>query len=102
MPEANPAFPEEGDPRDDARGFRWSAADWGLRAFVVAYMSHSGPDRDKLTARDWQTLYFLADGYGEVNAQFAIEQSWDWSHVRDSTPAAVRRMARRLLTLFPE
>lgn len=63
------------------------------RLWVMAHMHHTGSCAHILTAREWCRVWLLADGFGTVDREFAMEQSWDWSHVRDSSPEAIERMA---------
>lgn len=62
-----------------------------FRQDLMEYMSHTGKKR-KLVPNDiWEKAYLACDGFGSVDKAFAISQCWDWSHVRDSSPEAVRR-----------
>ena len=56
---------------------------------VAAHMLYSGEDRWRLTDSQYITAYLLADGFGKIDQKFAGEQCWDWSHVRDSSPAGL-------------
>lgn len=44
----------------------------------------------KATDTQFDHLYSLSDGYGIIG--FIPDQGYDWSGIRDSSPAAVRRM----------
>lgn len=52
---------------------------------------------DDLTPEAWREAYLMADGFGTVDLKFAEEQCWDWSHVRDSSPDAFKRMAEFIM-----
>jgi len=66
--------------------------DWEL---VVAKMGHEG--RSALPLNVFEQVYLLGDGFGGgLSREFAREQCYDWSHVRDSSPEAVSRMANAL------
>jgi len=73
--------------------------DWQL---VVEFLHHNGKHRDLLNDRLQGHIRLLADGFGDLRgARFAPELLWDWSHVRDSSPAAVKRMADKIRDLYP-
>lgn len=42
------------------------------------------------TREQWATLWGLQDGYGE--AGYMPAQGYDWSGIRDSSPAAIKAM----------
>ena len=63
-----------------------------IRKSVIGYMHYNGDDYGRLNSFQWETVYLAADGFGSINIQWARQQSWDWSHVRDSSPEAFRRM----------
>ena len=63
-----------------------------VRTAVMEYMYYGGADFWRLNESQWQGLYFLADGFGQVDRAIAHEQCWDWSHVRDSSPQAFARI----------
>jgi hypothetical protein len=45
-------------------------------------------------------IYAMADGFGPLGDQvWEIVPEWDWSHIRDSTPDAVKAMSDRLKEL---
>jgi len=62
-----------------------------VRNAVMRYMARDGEDRWSITDKQWRTLYMTFDGFGIINEQFAAEQCFDWSHVRDSSEQAFRR-----------
>lgn len=61
-----------------------------------------GERRGELSRAEARELRLLADGFGDLRgtdyAENAAHQDllWDWSHVRDSSDAAVARMAAYL------
>jgi hypothetical protein len=65
------------------------------RAVVMAAMAHGAAAR--LPIRAWMRVYLQGDGFGRLaNIAAADERSWDWSHVRDSTPEGFRAMRERV------
>lgn len=70
------------------------------RELVVAYLHHRGRHAERLTDREVEELFCLGDGYGSRSAEelAVINGGWDWSHVRDSSPAALAAIAQRLRT----
>lgn len=84
--------------------------DWQL---VVAYLHHSGERRNDLPVHvQAEIRLFHADGFGKLRNMAQDDPSvevevlvWDWSHVRDSSPEAVKAMAdaiRRAVQLQAE
>lgn len=69
-----------------------SAEDW--RLVCDAVRESKGPDGKPLAkaleSRIFKETWALQDGYGEPG--FTPPQGWDWSGIRDSSPAAKRRM----------
>ena len=67
------------------------------RLAVMDRMHHDG--RYAIASSDdrWEAAYLLGDGFGTVTKSFAVSQCWDWSHVRDSSQAALVNMALALL-----
>lgn len=63
-----------------------------IRSAVMDYMSHRGPHRWRLTDAQWSLAYLLGDGFGRISWDFAQDQCWDWSHVRDSSPQSLARI----------
>jgi hypothetical protein len=45
---------------------------------------------------DYQEAWLIADGYGSVTEQVGTEQSWDWSHIRDSKEETLERIYHHL------
>jgi hypothetical protein len=65
------------------------------RELVVAYLHHSDSRSELLPEEVAWEVYCLADGFGRCTPSElrGINDGWDWSHVRDSTPEGYRRMA---------
>jgi hypothetical protein len=63
-----------------------------IRDSVISYMSWSGSKANRLSRGQWSAVYLLGDGFGKVDQAWAEDQSWDWSHIRDSSPKALERM----------
>jgi hypothetical protein len=76
------------DPADgDVAGCGYCETRPLMKALYDAYFSGDKAKR--------ALIYALADGYGEPGT--IPPQGYDWSGVRDSTPAATRRMAAALM-----
>lgn len=78
-----------------------SADQWTPRQFidrrsVIGWMWTARDDVPSLTEADYEAVYLLGDGFGALTEQGAAALNWDWSHVRDSSPAAITLMAVRL------
>ena len=77
-------------------------ADWEL---VVAALHYSGKFVAFTAASVSAKAYTLADGYGDFaddpDGLKGINDGWDWSHIRDSSAPAVRRMADYLRAVLP-
>lgn len=72
------------------------ADDWKV---VVACLHYSGEFHDSLSNRDHARVRELGDGYGSLRGpktEAILDMLWDWSHVRDSSPEAVAKMAAAL------
>ena len=68
-----------------------------IRKLVMEQMHHTGHGYRNLPQERWETAWFLADGFGPItDRKFAEDNCWDWSHVRDSSPEALLRMAQFL------
>ncbi len=63
-----------------------------IRTSVMDYMHYDGCDRWRLDDHQWCGVYLLADGFGSLTIDQAVEQCYDWSHVRDSSEAALSVM----------
>lgn len=65
------------------------------RKLVNAYMHPSGKHGNVLAGSQAWEVYCLGDGFGNLPPEelAAINDGWDWSHVRDSSPEAMARMA---------
>lgn len=70
-----------------------SYTDFYARAFAIEHLSHTGTHKYILTGTEWEQAYLMCDGFGQVDQDFAKEQCWDWSHVRDSSYATIRDVA---------
>lgn len=70
-----------------------SYTDFYARQFAIQHLSHTGTYKHILTGPEWEEAYLMCDGFGRVDLDFAKEQSWDWSHVRDSSYSAIRDVA---------
>lgn len=70
-----------------------NAEDWAL---VVKYMHHSG--ECSLEDDEFWAVYCEADGFGYCDSETLeeINDGYDWSHIRDSSPEGVSRMANLL------
>lgn len=69
------------------------------RRLVIDALHYDGALRKKLTNEQYTKAYLLCNGFGDVDAKFAAEQCFDWSHVRDSSPIGFDRAAEYLRTL---
>lgn len=71
------------------------------RMLIARYLHHSGDLRHALTAEEAWSLYCLADGFGRRTPDELLEinDGWDWSHVRDSSPEALATIRCRLEAL---
>lgn len=85
--ETDPEF-EDNDPSDPGEK--------EIREFVMDHMYAIGKKRALLGSHFWQAVYLVADGFGTMDVDLARDQCWDWSHVRDSSPAAFERMAKAI------
>jgi len=75
-------------------GYRFESRD---RLLVVSHLHCNGADRDILTEVENGHVRYLADGFGPGVRD--PELLGDWSHVRDSSDVAVRRMADEIREL---
>lgn len=74
--------------------------DWKL---VFSFAHYSGENRSLLSGAQARELRLLADGFGDLRSCSHPERDVmlsDWSHVRDSSDAAVARMAAWLRRRF--
>lgn len=82
---------------------RNQAADPALTAAwtsLMSYLRHDGSNAHLLTKAEWQLVYLAGDGFGKVSLDWARENCWDWSHVRDSSRAGVIAMHDRLIEVL--
>jgi len=77
---------------------------------VVAYLHHDGHLNNRLTTPQKQRVRLEGDGMGDVKTRYhkaaaqnddktmesMIDLVWDWSHIRDSSPNAIARMANQI------
>lgn len=63
---------------------------------VVDFMHYAGANRQKLSKEEFYKVYSLADGFGNYGENVLLIVGYDWSHVRDSSDAAINRMATAL------
>lgn len=68
--------------------------DW---KYVVSHLHWNGGRKNVLSANDHGAVRAMADGFGPGFTNPDI--IWDWSHVRDSSSAAIARMATTLRKL---
>lgn len=68
------------------------------RAVVMSFLSWSGSMNSELPYGLWSKVYLKGDGFGpHVGPEYASQVlEWDWSHVRDSSPAAIDAMFAEL------
>jgi hypothetical protein len=73
-------------------------SDLQARDHVAAYLHSAGLHRALLTESERWELYCLADGFpGRSEAELkTLNGGWDWSHIRDASPGAVRAISERL------
>jgi hypothetical protein len=64
-------------------------------AFVASFMHYAGENYGAMTNAQKWAVYCQGDGFGECSPEelAEINDGWDWSHVRDSSSGAVRKMA---------
>lgn len=69
-------------------------ADWDL---VVSCLSYQGEKRSLVPSGVANHAWTLADGFGKCSLYYIHGTlEWDWSHIRDSSAAAVAEMAAYL------
>ena len=90
-----------------------------IRDFVVSHLSWSGDHYSSLTNGEITQVLWLADGFGDLYARIKKVKAWhaatpeqmkergivfdclfDWSHVRDSSPEAMKKMAQEILGIL--
>jgi len=67
--------------------------DWQL---VVDYMHHSGKYSKVFSNQEHDSVYVLGDGFGNIGNLIFTMVGYDWSHVRDSSNSAIKRMATKI------
>lgn len=70
-----------------------SYTDFYAHQFAIQHLSHTGTHKHILTGLEWEQAYLKCGGFGKVDLDFAKEQYWDWSHVRDSSYSTIRDVA---------
>jgi len=61
------------------------------RDIVVGCLSHSGAAAALVTSKLFERAYLVCNGFGTIGRAQALDQCWDWSHVRDSDDEGLRR-----------
>jgi len=73
-------------------------SDWDL---VVRFLAYDSPYYKLMTGAERDVIRLLADGFGTLTAEASdADMLLDWSHVRDSSPEAVVRMAAAIRSFF--
>jgi hypothetical protein len=74
--------------------------DWKIVVAALHYSSETAlPARTQVSVRE------LGDGFGSLRGpktEAVLDMLWDWSHVRDSSPEAVAKMAGMIRRLAHE
>lgn len=73
-----------------------------IRRRVMSYMYRKGERRSRINPLQWEVCWLLGDGFGHVDREFAAEQCWDWSHVRDSSERALAVMWATIKRFDPQ
>ena len=73
-----------------------------IRRRVMSYMSYEGERRNRINPLEWELIWLLGDGFGHVDREFANEQCWDWSHVRDSSENALAMIWQAIKRFDPK
>ena len=66
------------------------------RKEVISYLHYNGENKDKISEGQWRSSYLKADGFGQIGMMKAMQNDWDWSHVRDSSPEAFENIYQYL------
>lgn len=77
-----------------------SFSEWHARSFVFKHLSYKGELYNKiLSAAEENHCWTLADGFcpGWTIEDIAKQLEWDWSHIRDSSEAAMKEIANYIL-----
>lgn len=80
--------------KQDGRPYNWENVE-----LVKEFLHYNGSKADRLTSHQYVTAYLLCNGFGDIDREFANDQAFDWSHVRDSTPIAIDRAADYIKSL---
>lgn len=70
-----------------------SKKEWML---VFSFLHYKGEHYRALTAKELMQVWALGDGFGQLDYIELNKIEWDWSHVRDSSPAAVVAMGQKI------
>jgi len=71
------------------------------REFIYKYLCHSSESSKVLTNEQHLKAFAMGDGYGQM-AEGELKYrglTWDWSHIRDSSPAALTKIHAYLVSL---
>jgi mannitol-1-phosphate/altronate dehydrogenase len=72
---------------------------WENVKLVKECLHWNGPKVKLLTNDQYVAAYLLCDGYGTISQEFANDQDFDFSHVRDSSPIGFDRAAEYIRNL---
>ena len=69
---------------------------------IRSYLHHSSKLCHQLTESEHDFLFSLGDGYGQmsVEALQSYHLTWDWSHIRDSSDAALEKISQELYEIL--
>lgn len=70
-----------------------SFVDFVAWKFVFAHMHDTGGRERFVTNAQHMRFYRMCDGFGKMSSADLVKIGYDWSHVRDSSPAAFRAVA---------
>ncbi len=79
--------------REWGETMEYSYLEYYAANFVMQHLSSIGIYKDVLGKYQWQIAYLKCDGYGKISRMHAVDQSWDWSHVRDSKTTTLVEVA---------
>jgi len=70
-----------------------------IRQLVMDHMHYNGKFKNMVNGQQWLEAYLLCDGFGKgIDPLMAASQSYDWSHVRDSSDETLLEVAQYLAT----
>lgn len=67
------------------------------RKLVISHMKYDGKHTDALPSKYGDRIYRMADGFGAAPPPYP-----DWSHIRDSSNEAMKRMANEIRRMREE